>query len=167
MPMPKDFKFKSWRFDRFDFPSEPGSRKKITYTPVFDKNGVLSLEATGEEDIYEYIQANADYCNLNIIMERVRATGDVSILNRVQGFYMDASELPDNWPEVINSVNALKDGFEKMPTDFKELYGNDFVRFAANFDPAQFSDLASGSGVPGSVDQVDAAQEVKEVSDES
>ena len=80
MTMPKGFKFESWRYSRFDSPSDSGSRTKITYTPVFDKNGVLSLEPTGEEDIYELIQANADYCNLNLIMERVRATGDDSVL---------------------------------------------------------------------------------------
>ena len=159
--MPKGFKFQSWRFSRFDSPSESGSKTKITYTPVFDKNGVLSLEPTGEENVYDLIQANADYCNLNLIMERVRSTGDASILNRVEGFYMDASEIPDNWPDIINSVNALKDGFEKLPTDFKELYGNDFVRFAATFDPSQFVPVEPNGLVPDIPGQ-DASPEVKE-----
>lgn len=165
--MPKGFKFSTWRFSRFDSPSDPGSREKITYTPVFDKNGVLSLEATGKENVYELIQANRESCDLNLIMERVRATGDATILNRVQGFYMDASDLPDNWPEVMNSINNLRDGFDKMPSDFKELYGNDFVRFAANFDPSIFADMVTGSGLPSTPVPSNPSEEVKEASDES
>lgn len=160
--MPKGFKFNTWRFSRFDSPSDPGSREKITYTPVFDKEGVLTLEPTGKEDIYELIQANAESCDLNLIMDRVRATGDSSILNRVQGFYMDASDLPDNWPEVMNSVNALKDGFDKLPVEFKEQYGNDFVRFAATFDPSVLADMGSGSPVPSVPAPSDPSEEVKE-----
>lgn len=162
MAMPKGFKFESWRYNRFRSPSDSGERFKIKYSAYYDKEGRLNLEEVGKEDIYDYIQSFADSCDLNLLMERVKATGDDSLISRVQGVYMDASELPDNWPAVMNAINKGREGFEKLPTDFKELYGNDFVQFVTNFDPSIFGDMGTVRPDPVVPDQVDTTEDVKE-----
>lgn len=143
--LPKGFKFTSWRFAKFDSPSQPGCKMKKKYSGRYDSDGRIVLDVVGEEDVYEYIQSFADDVDINRIMEQFNRTKDEDLLNRVKGFYMDVSELPKSWPEVLNIVNYGRSEFEKMPPEFKELYGNDFARFAATFDPSVF-DVPSDSG---------------------
>lgn len=136
--LPKGFKFTPWRFSKFDSPTDSGSRFKVKYSGRYDDEGRVVLDEVGVEDTYEYIQSFSDDVDINRIMEQFTRTGDDSLLNRVKGWYMDVSELPDNWPEVLNIINRGKEEFAKMPAEFKEMYGNDFARFAATFDPSVF-----------------------------
>lgn len=157
--LPKGFKFQSWRYSKFDSPSDSGSRFKVSYSGRYDQDGRIVLDETGKEDVYEYIQSFADDCDINIVMEQFTRTGNDELLNRAKGFYVDVSDLPDNWPEVFNIINKGKEEFAKMPVEFKELYGNDFARFAANFDPRVFD--VSVADTP--VQPIDSpAEEVKE-----
>lgn len=160
--LPKNFKFASWRYSKFESPSDSGSRTKVTYSGKYDSDGRIVLEETGVEDVYSYIQSFADDCDLNVIMEQFERSKDADLLNRAQGFYIDASELPKSWPEIFNAINYGKEQFNKMPPDFKEVYGNDFAVFASTFDPADFV----GSGFDSAPAVVDDG--IKEgVSDES
>lgn len=134
-------KFKPWRLVKFDSPTNAGSRFKKKYSASYNKEGILELHETGIEDVYEYIQSFADEVDLNKILQQFRATGDVSLLSRAQGFYMDASELPETWPDILNVVDNVKNEFEKMPPEFKENYGNDFAQFLANYKPVDTSNL--------------------------
>ena len=136
--LPKGFKFTPWRFSKFDSPSDSGSPVKVKYSGRYDDEGRVVLDEVGLEDTYEYIQSFADDCDINHIMEQFTRTGDEELLNRAKGIYVDVSDLPDNWPDVLNIINRGKEEFSKMPPEFKELFGNDFAQFAANFDPRLF-----------------------------
>lgn len=143
MEFPKGFKFLNWRYSKPGDPSISGSRYKTEYSAKFDDNGVLVLEEVGKKDVYQYIQSFAESCDINTILRRYEA-GDTDVLQRVQGFYFDASDLPDNMPEVLNKLNYAETEFNKMPAEFKEMYGNDFARFICTFDPNQLSSLVNG-----------------------
>lgn len=144
--LPKNFKFCNWRYAE---PSKPdtcvGSRYKTEYSAKLDDNGVLTLQEVGQSDNYEYIQSFAQSVDINTIMSRYKS-GDTSVLERVQGFYFDTSNLPDNMPELLNKLNYAESEFSKLPAEFKEQYGNDFTRFICTFDPDQLSALVSRSG---------------------
>lgn len=163
MDFPKGFKFVNWRYSKPGDPSISGSRYKTEYSAKYDENGVLVLEEVGKTDLYEYIQSFAESCDINMIMARYQA-GDTDVLQRVQGFYFDVSNVPDNMPELLNKLNHAETEFNKMPADFKELYGNDFARFICTFDPDQLSQLVTGDDLPGVPDS-DDQKEV--ISDES
>lgn len=145
--LPKGFVFKPWRYSKFDSPTNPGSPIKKVYSGRYDKNGDVVLDEVGEENVYETIQSYAAECDINNIIRRYMA-GDVDVLSRVQGFYFDASELPDNMPEVLNKLNYAEEEFNKLPIDFKERYGNDFVKFLTTFDDSVFADLVGHSNAP-------------------
>lgn len=162
MDFPKGFKFVNWRYAKPGDPSVTGSRYKTEYSAKFDENGVLVLEEVGKTDLYEYIQSFAESCDINTIMARYNA-GDTDVLQRVQGFYFDVADMPDNMPEILNKLNHAENEFNKMPADFKEKYGNDFARFICTFDPSQLSELVAGDDLFG----VPADSVEKEVKDES
>lgn len=147
MEFPKGFKFMNWRYAKPGESSISGCRYKTEYSGKLDENGVLVLEEVGKKDVYQYIQSFAESCDINSIMKRYEA-GDTDVLERVQGFYFDASDLPDNMPEVLNKLNYAEAEFNKMPSEFKEKYGNDFARFICTFDPSQLSELVASDGLP-------------------
>lgn len=148
MDFPKGFKFVNWRYSKPGDSSITGSRYKTEYSAKYDKDGVLVLEEVGKKDMYEFIQSFAESCDINMIMSRY-AQGDTDVLQRVQGFYFDVSSVPDNMSELLNKLNHAESEFNKLPADFKELYGNDFARFICTFDPDQLSELVTGSDLPG------------------
>ena len=130
-------KFKTWRNGRFRSPSNTGDRVKITYTAKYADDGTLDLIATGKEDLYDYIQSFADSCDINTILKRFE-NGEVDVLNRVEGFFFDVSEVPANMADLLNKLNHAESEFDKMPVEFKEKYGYDFARFLCSFDPNDF-----------------------------
>lgn len=152
--LPKGFKYLGWRWSKFDSPSDSGSPVKVKYAGRYDSDGRVVLDEVGVEDIYTYIQSFADDCDINVIMEQFQRSGDYDLINRAKGFYIDASDLPKDWSEIFNLINSSKDSFDKMPPEFKELYGNDFARFAATFDPADFAVDDSLASVPVNVPEV-------------
>lgn len=156
--LPKGFKFQPWRFTRFDSPTDPGSKVKKTYSGRYDKDGVLVLDYTGDVNVYDEIQSYAEQCDINNIMRRYMA-GDSDVLSKVQGFYFDCTSLPDNMPELLNKFNYAQEEFEKLPADFKELYGNDFAQFICQFDPTVFNDMESSGSVPVPAPEAEAVKE--------
>lgn len=128
-------KFKNWRYVSPSESSVVGTNMKTTYQGRFDDDGVLVLDKVGEEDFQEYIQSFAESVDINTIIAKYGA-GDTSVLERVQGFYFDATSVPDNMAELLNKLNRAEEGFEKLPPEFKEKYGNDFNRFLCTFDPS-------------------------------
>ena len=90
----------------------PGSPVKVTYAPQYDKNGVLDLVVSGQENLYDYIQSFAESCDIHVLLDRYR-DGDASVLSRVQGFYGDVTDMPKTYAEVLNSVIAGENAFMK------------------------------------------------------
>ena len=68
------------------FKSNVGSRLHPVFSPVYDHNGVLDLEQTGEENIYDSIQSYAESCDINVLIARYQ-NGDVSAFSQRQPGY--------------------------------------------------------------------------------
>lgn len=77
-----------------------------------NKSSFPMLVKTGEVDVQEKIQSYAKEVDIYSILERFSMTGDVSILNRSVGSYMDISDLPSDihaFDEyVLHNIEALK-----------------------------------------------------------
>lgn len=132
--------FKTWREDHPRKHCSSGSRTKITYSGRYDKDGSIVLDEVGKEDIYDYIQSFAESVDINNVIKRFTA-GDTTALEQVQGIYMDATATPKNMADLMNKISQGKENFEKLPVEFKQLYGNDFVKFICTFDPMKLEEL--------------------------
>lgn len=125
------------QFDRiFDtdkrkrFPSQPGSGVVDEYTAQYCKDGTIELIKTGEHDLYADIQSHKDSCDLQTII-RQYFNGDPAALSRVQGVYMDVTEIPDNIHEAMQLMDNARKDFDKLPVDVKERFDFDANKFLA------------------------------------
>lgn len=105
--------------------AHPGDPIKITYTPEFDRRGVMSLVESGKENIYDFIQSHKDSVDLHKIIERFER-GDVNALSKVQAVYADLSEMPRTYSEMLNHVIAGEKMFDELPISVKEKFGQNF-----------------------------------------
>lgn len=102
--------------------SNSGSRYLNTYQENITKKG-LELVKTGQTDVYELIQKDADSCNIENILHQV-AMGDLNALHQREATYVDATTLPHSLMEAQNLTLRLKDEFMKMPVEVRRLFNN-------------------------------------------
>ena len=103
-------------------PTPSGSRYINTYTETI-VNGHLELEKSGRTNVYELIQADAEECKIERILQRV-AMGDLNALNQREATYFDATTMPKNFMELQNLSIRMKDEFAKMPLEVRRLFNN-------------------------------------------
>lgn len=137
--------------------TNPGCRYRPRYSARYDDDGVLVLDEVGTDDVYLDIQSFLDSVEIHSLIRRYKA-GDLDVFDRVQGFYADATKVPDTYVGILNKIQEAKDFFASLPTDIKEAYGNDFSRFIADCDTGQlmrdlFSDNLSDEVEPEPVDE--------------
>lgn len=119
--------------------SNPGSRLHDVYSPVYDHNGVLDLEVTGQEDIYEQIQSHAESCDINVLIARYQ-NGDPTALSQRQGMYIDATGMPHTYAEMLNSLISAESTFNSLPVEVRARFGHSFEQFLAQMDSPEFAE---------------------------
>lgn len=102
--------------------SNPGSAFKDEFTSVLSKNGEIEVKRTGKSDLYEFIQSFADSTDINLILKKF-ASGN-GTLNLKQGFYADVTEVPNNYYEAQNKLNAFRNAFDQLDPNIKETFGS-------------------------------------------
>ena len=115
--------------------SDPGSPEHITYAGHYDEKGRVVLEASGRENIYDFIQSHAESCDIHVLMKRY-LNGDVAALSQKQGFYGDFLDFPKTYAEALNHMNEMERQFMALPVETREKFGNSFTEFlAASAEP--------------------------------
>ena len=109
------------------------NKPKHRYTPEGDqfintyqeeiKDGRITLVKTGETNVYERIQADAESCKIENILHAV-AMGDLNALNQREATYCDATTMPKSLMEAQNLAIKIKDEFYKMPMEVRKEFGN-------------------------------------------
>lgn len=146
----------------------PGNPVKTIYSSRYDKNGVLELFEDGQEDLYGYIQSHAESVDIHVLLKRF-VNGEQDVLSRAQGFYMDSSDMPKTYAEVLNSVIAGEQAFNSLPAEVKQRFGNSFSQWMASFESSDFlekmgmksfesSSAASQTMTPGQVQDFSGVQ---------
>lgn len=110
--------------------SNSGDPVKILYSPVFDRNGVMHLEESGRENLYDFIQSHRDSVDLHKILERF-ASGDVTALRQREGVYGDFTEMPKTYADLLNTVINGERTFDSLPREVREKFGNSFHQWLA------------------------------------
>lgn len=144
--------------------SKSGTPTLDIYEYKVDKAGVKELVKTDrKENVYERIQADYDATDINKLMLRF-SLGDTSVLDKVQPFYGDVTNMPTNYAELFDRVEECKRTFEVLPADLKSEFANSYEQFFSelNNDPKsvyskfdayedRFKDHSFDDKVPGSI----------------
>ena len=126
-------------FDKFDSSSNTGSGFSVEYSASYDDSGTLVLTAVGKIDIYADIQSYKDSVDINNILLRY-SRGDLDVINKVQGFYDDASNMPKTYQDVLNSVIKSQQFFDGLPVEDKSKFNNSFSEFMVALGDPDFMD---------------------------
>lgn len=119
-------------------PAEPGSGVKVLYSPFYTEDGTLELEVSGKENLYEYIQSHAEGVDIHVILSRFAQTGDPSILQKAQGFAVDATEMPKTYAEALNAMIKAENYFNSLPVETRAQFDHSFEKFLVSMDQPGF-----------------------------
>lgn len=109
--------------------SHVGEPVKKQFVGRYDYNGNVELVEEGLRNVYDEIQSYADECSMDNILRRF-AAGDVSVLSKSQGVYVDASQLPEHFVDMCNLVADVERKFNLLPVEERAAYENNFVKYA-------------------------------------
>lgn len=109
--------------------SHVGEPVKTQYIGRYDYNGDVELVEDGARNVYDEIQSYADECSMDNILRRF-AAGDVSVLSKSQGVYIDSSQLPEHFVDMCNLVAEVERKFNLLPVEERAAYENNFVKYA-------------------------------------
>lgn len=129
---------------------DPGNPVKTLYGPIFDKNGVMSLQEIGKHNLYDEIQSHADSVDIHVLLQRY-AQGDVGVFARVQGAYGDFTQMPRTFAEALNTMIAAEQYFNGLPVDVRAQFGHSFQQFIASMDAPDFTSRMGIAPDPSSV----------------
>lgn len=127
MQFPTQYKHKATKS------SEKGSPIKPVYQAYIDENGSQELKQVGEHDLQAEIDSFEESVNLDNILMRYGA-GDISALNKIEGFYADVTDLPVNLQEVMNLNLKGQQLFAELPSEVREIFNNNYMDFMLNPD---------------------------------
>lgn len=146
--------------------SEEGCGIVQLYRADYTKEGVLELKEDGEHDLYADIQSHVASTDLNMILERY-FSGDPTALNRVQGTYMDVTQVPDNYHEAMAMIDNARKDFAQLPPEIKERFNNDANQWIAALGTADWFTKMQMSTVPAESSQGDIAADNAAAADAS
>lgn len=108
-------------FDRGStrFFNNSGRRCRDQMCVVDDGPNGKHLEKVGETDQYQVIQSFRDEVDIKKIVERCAASGDMSMLQRVQGVYTDTSGLPKDLMSMENLRLHVEGLYDAQSADYK------------------------------------------------
>lgn len=112
-----------------------------TYQEII-KNGRKTLEKTGQHNVYEEIQLDAESCKIENILHAV-AMGDLNALHQRDASYVDATTMPKTLMEAENLTIKLKDEFYKMPLEVRRLFDNSPDAYVSEMGTQEFMDKMS------------------------
>lgn len=112
-----------------------------TYQEEIDKKtGKLHLVKTGETNVYDMIQQDAESCKIENILQQV-AMGDLNALNQREATYVDATTLPKSLMEAQNLAIRMKDEFYKMPLEVRREFDNSPERYVSLMGTEEFKQI--------------------------
>ncbi len=119
--------------------SHPGNPIKQLYSGSYNERGQLELKEDGTEDLYAFIQSFAESTDIHAILKRYQ-NGEVDVLEKVQGFYGDITEMPHTYAEALQRIADSEKVFMSLPVDVRAKFGHSFSEFLAASQDSDFLD---------------------------
>lgn len=104
------------------------------YEMRLTKSGHKYLAEVGEKNLYNLIQDHKDECDIKQIIRRAQM-GDPTALMKLQNTnkkYGDMTLQPANLIEAHQMITDAKKAFYELPTEVREKFGNDPLKFMAD-----------------------------------
>ncbi len=119
--------------------TNPGNPIKQLYSGSYNERGQVELKEDGTEDTYAFIQSFAESTDIHSILRRYQ-NGEVDVLEKVQGFYGDITEMPKTYAEALQRIADSEKVFWSLPLDVRAKFGHSFSEFLAASQDADFLD---------------------------
>lgn len=132
-------------YDRIECFSNPGNPIQPEYDVAKDEDGQNILKVVGEYSLYDKIQSYKDSCDLQLILEKFKLTGDPSVINQKQTFYADVTEYPQNYAEMLNLSKKAEEFFYNLPSDDRDKFNNDPDVFFSSIGTDKFNEIFNSS----------------------
>ncbi len=117
--------------------SNAGSPIKQLYSGSYNERGQVELREDGTENIYDFIQSFAESTDIHAILRRFE-NGEVDVLEKVQGFYGDVTDMPKTYAEALQRIADSEKVFMSLPVDVRAKFGHSFSEFLAASNDADF-----------------------------
>lgn len=137
MTFDKSFKTQYDARDRIT--THPGNPIKQLYSGSYNERGQVELKEDGTEDLYAFIQSFAESTDIHSILKRYQ-NGEIDVLQKVQGFYGDITEMPKTYAEALQRIADSEKVFMSLPVDVRAEFGHSFSEFLAASQDADFLD---------------------------
>lgn len=115
------------------YPAPTGQALQPVYGERINDEGDRVLEVIGETNEYDKIQASLDSTKIEDIIRRYEA-GDITILEKSKGQYIDATQFPSDLMSAQNNLIALREQFDALSLDVREQFGMSFDKFLQSLD---------------------------------
>lgn len=123
--------------------SQPECPKIVpTYGKVIDDDGKVKVVETGKTNLYEKIQASKEDTLIYNILDRFKA-GDVTALQKNQGYYADLTEMPKTLAEAQQSLITAENYFNSLPLDVRKEFNHSFSEFLATASAGKLAERSS------------------------
>lgn len=132
-------KFNTQYDERPRVKSHPGNPIKQLYSGSYNERGQVELKEDGTEDLYAFIQSFAESTDIHAIMRRYQ-NGEIDVLEKVQGFYGDVTEMPRTYAEALQRIADSEKVFMSLPVDVRAKFGHSFSEFLAASQDSDFLD---------------------------
>lgn len=119
--------------------SNPGNPIKQLFSGFYNDRGQVELKEDGTENLYDFIQSFAESTDIHAILRRYQ-NGEVDVLEKVQGFYGDITEMPHTYAEALQRIADSEKVFMSLPVDVRAKFGHSFSEFLAASQDADFLD---------------------------
>lgn len=119
--------------------SNPGNPIKQLYVGSYNERGQVVLKEDGTENLYDLIQSFAESTDIHAILRRFE-NGEVDVLEKVQGFYGDLTDMPKTYAEALQRIADSEKVFMSLPVDVRAKFGHSFSEFLAASNDNDFLD---------------------------
>ena len=119
--------------------TNPGNSIKQLYSGFYNERGQVELREDGTEDLYAFIQSFAESTDVHSILKRYQ-NGEVDVLEKVQGFYGDITEMPHTYAEALQRIADSEKVFMSLPVEVRAKFGHSFSEFLAASQDDDFLD---------------------------
>ena len=123
------------QFDQHDHKFMCSGDKVFPIRKARKKDGVLTVDDTKDNfNMAEYINSFKDSVNIDVLLKRFKA-GDqdaIAQFTHEYGDYIDLTEIPDNFNDMMALAQRGKDMFNSLPAETKEKFNNNYETFVSS-----------------------------------
>lgn len=127
-------------YERISIKSCPGTTEKIIYGSKVLKNGRIATFEKGKDNYYEYIQSFAESVDINKTIQKF-INGDVNALNQRKGEFIDCTQFPTNYAEVLNVINNATNLFNSLSLDERAQFNFNLNEFIASIGTDKYNEV--------------------------